>query len=124
MPGGKRTDRLRDQIKEVVSEIIQRRVKDPHVGFVTITDVELTKDYTEATIFYSVYGDSLSRRSTNRALEKAKGFIQSELSRELRIRKSPIIRFEIDRSIEQGIKIEQLLDQIRKEHESKSENQE
>lgn len=113
----KRTDRLRDRIKEVVSEIIQRKLKDPHVGFVTITDVAVTRDLREATVFYSVLGDTLTQRSTNKALESARGFIQSELAREIRIRKIPIISLKVDRSAEQGARIEMLLSQIHEEDE-------
>ena len=113
----KRTARLGDQIKEIVSILLQSKIKDPHLGFVTVTDVTVTGDLREATIFYSVYGDTLAKKNTNRTLQRAKGFIQSELARQLHIRKAPIISFKIDHSIEQGDKIEQLLNQIHQEDE-------
>ncbi|MGB5106142.1 MAG: 30S ribosome-binding factor RbfA [Candidatus Zixiibacteriota bacterium] len=112
----KRTDRLRVQIKEIISEIIQRKMKDPHVGMITITDVEVTRDLSEAVVYYSVFGDTAVRRSTNKTLDRARGFIQSELGKTLHIRKVPTLRFEIDKSIDQGLRIQQLLDQI---HENK-----
>ena len=112
----KRTDRLRVQIKEIISEIIQRKLKDPHVGMITITDVTVTRDLSEAAVYYSVFGDVAVRRSTNKTLERARGFIQSELGKVLHIRKVPNLRFEIDKSIDQGLRIQELLDQIHKDH--------
>ena len=120
----KRIDRLRDQIKEVVSEIIQRKLKDPHVGLITITDVTVTSDLSEAIIYYSVYGDTLTQKSTNKTLEKAKGFIQSELSHQIKIRKVPILQFKVDRSIERGLRIEQLLNQIHEDDERRKDDNE
>jgi ribosome-binding factor A len=120
----KRIDRLRDQIKEVVALTIQQKVKDTHLGFVTVTDVKLTSDLAEATIYYSVYGDTLTQKSTNRALEKAKGFIQSELARQISIRKVPILSFKVDRSVEQGLKIEELLNKIHEEDERRKDDSE
>ncbi len=117
-----RVDRLRKQIRDVVSEIIQRRVKDPNIGIVTITDVELTGDLREAKVFYSTLGDEETQRSTGRALKKALGFIQSSLARELRIRKAPIIQFKEDRSAERATRIQELLEQIHREDEKHSDD--
>lgn len=108
----KRTDRLREQIKEIVSEIIQRKLKDPHIGMVTITDVEVAKDLSEAIIYYSVFGDTYTRQASNKALDKAKGFIKGELGKVLQIRKVPTLRFEVDSSLDRGLRIQELLNQI------------
>lgn len=116
-----RVDRLRKQIQDLVAEIIHRRVKDPKIGIVTITDVELTGDLREAKVFYSILGDESTQRSTSRALRKAHGFIQTELARELNIRKAPLIEFKIDRSAERASRIQELLEQIHQEDERKSE---
>jgi ribosome-binding factor A len=120
----KRIDRLRDQIKEVVAEIIQRKLKDTHVGFVTVTDVKLTADLSEATVYYSVYGDTLTQKETNRALDHAKGFIQSELARQISIRKVPTLSFKVDRSVEHGLRIEELLNQIHEEDDRRKDDTE
>jgi len=120
----KRIDRLRDQIKEVVAEIIQQKLKDTHVGFVTVTDVKLTADLSEATVYYSVYGDTLTQKTTNRALDHAKGFIQSELARQISIRKVPILSFKVDRSVEHGLRIEELLNQIHEEDDRRKDDTE
>lgn len=122
MADAKRTDRLREQIRECLSEIVLRRLKDPHVGMISFTEVQLSRDLSEARVFYSVYGDAAIRRSTNKTLERAKGFISGELGKMLKIRKVPVLTFEIDKSIEQGVRIQQLLDQISKEHDDKTEN--
>ena len=112
MADTKRTDRLRVQIKEIISEIIQRKLKDPHVGMITITDVTVTRDLSEAVVFYSVFGDTLVRKETNKTLDRARGFIQSELGKTMKIRRVPSLRFEIDKSVDQGLRIQHLLDQI------------
>ncbi len=121
MADTKRTDRLRVQIKEIISEIIQRKLKDPHVGMITITEVTVTRDLSEAVVFYSVFGDTLVRKETNKTLDRARGFIQSELGKTLHIRRVPSLRFEIDKSIDQGLRIQHLLDQI---HENKPDDSE
>ena len=121
MADTKRTDRLRVQIKEIISEIIQRKLKDPHVGMITITEVTVTRDLSEAVVFYSVFGDTLVRKETNKTLDRARGFIQSELGKTLHLRRVPSLRFEIDKSIDQGLRIQHLLDQI---HENKPDDNE
>ena len=112
MADAKRTDRLRVQIKEIISEIIQRKLKDPHVGMITITEVTVTRDLSEAVVFYSVFGDTLVRKETNKTLDRARGFIQSELGKTMKIRRVPSLRCEIDKSVDQGLRIQHLLDQI------------
>ncbi len=120
----KRIDRLRDQIKQVVAETIQLKLKDTHVGFITVTDVKLSSDLSEATVFYSVFGDALTQKSTNRALDHAKGYIQSELARQMSIRKVPILTFKVDRSVEHGLRIEELLNRIHEDDERRKDDTE
>jgi ribosome-binding factor A len=122
MTPGKRVDRLRDQIRKVVSNVIQTKVKDPHLGFVTVTEVELTKDLQAATVFYSIYGDEEAKRKSQAALQKARGFIQSELGREIRVRKVPVLEFQLDESTERGLRIQELLDRIDREGSSDESN--
>ena len=108
----KRAERVSDQIKREVSEIIQRQVKDPLIGFITITDAEATDDLKSAKIFYSVLGDEKSKKDTKLALERAKDFIQQELGKRIRIRHLPLITFKYDKSIEYGARIEELIKEI------------
>lgn len=115
MASGMRQHRLGDQVRKVISEIIQRKLRNPQLGMVTITDVELTKDLRQAKVFYSVYGDETVRQSSAKALRQSTGFIQSELSRSIRIRKVPVLEFIFDESVERGLRIQELLAKIERE---------
>lgn len=117
MAAGMRQQRLADQIKKVISEIIQRKVKNPHLGMVTITDVELTKDLRQAKVFYSVYGDESVRRESGRALRQSAKFVKAELGRAIRVRNVPTLEFHFDESIERGLRIQELLDKIERDEE-------
>jgi len=110
-----RKDRLADQIKREVADILQNHLKDPNLGFITITDVELTNDLRYATVFYSVLGEEGEKIRAGKILHKSAGVIQSELARRLNIRKSPLISFELDTSAEYGAKMEKLFKKIENE---------
>lgn len=107
-----RANRVGEQIKKELSDIIQREVKDPRIGFVTITAVEVTGDLQQATAYFTVYGDEEQRSKSFAALEKAKGFIRSEVGKRIHLRKTPELIFKFDESIEQGKRIEELLREI------------
>lgn len=101
-----RQERLSALIKEEVSEILLRRVKDPRISsFTVITEVKLSKDLRYAHIYVSVYGSEEEKRRTMIGLESAKGFIRSELGKDLRIRFIPEISFELDESLERGDRV-------------------
>ena len=106
-------------MKKELGEIIGRKIKDPRVGFVTVTDVQVTGDLQQATVFISVLGDEEQRENTLKGLAKAKGFIRSEIGQRIRLRKTPEIFFEFDESIDYGNRIETLLHQIHDEDRSK-----
>lgn len=91
-----RVRRLADRIQEIVAQLLERRVKDPRLGFVTVTDVRLTNDMREATVFYTVLGDDAERAGTAAALESAKGLIRSEVGRVTGVRFTPSIAFVLD----------------------------
>jgi ribosome-binding factor A len=110
-----RKDRLADQIKREIADILQRVVKDPNLGFVTITDAELTNDLRYAKVFYSVLGDEESQVKSGRILTKSRKMIQSELARRLRIRNVPLLSFHKDTSAEYGAHMEELFKQIKTE---------
>ncbi|GLH63210.1 30S ribosome-binding factor RbfA [Parageobacillus sp. G301] len=112
-----RATRVGEQMKKELSDIIGRKLKDPRIGFVTVTDVRVTGDLQQAKVYISVLGDEEQRQNTLKGLEKAKGFIRSEIGQRIRLRKTPEIFFEIDESIEYGNRIEQLIRQISAEHE-------
>lgn len=89
-----------------LSDIIGRKIKDPRIGFVTVTDVQLTGDLRQAKVFISVLGDEKQKKDTLKALAKAKGFIRSEIGQRIRLRKTPDLLFEFDESIDYGNRIE------------------
>ena len=91
-----RVRRLADQIKFIVAELLERRVKDPRLGFVTVTDVRLTNDMREASVFYTVLGTEEERAGTEAALASAKGMIRSEVGRITGVRFTPTITFVAD----------------------------
>src|SRR5690625_4128655 len=88
--------RVADRIRVLVAELLERRVKDPRLGFVTVTEVRVTGDLQHASVFYTVLGDEADRESTAAALESAKGLIRSEVGRQLGIRLTPSIEFVLD----------------------------
>lgn len=104
-----RARKLADRIRVVVAEMLERRVKDPRLGFVTITDVRITNDLREATVFYTVYGDETARAETAAALESAKGVIRSEVGRQTGIRHTPSIAFVADAIPDNARHIDDLL---------------
>ncbi|MBY0120650.1 30S ribosome-binding factor RbfA [Bacillus sp. S/N-304-OC-R1] len=114
-----RANKVGEQMKKELGDIIGRKIKDPRVGFVTVTDVQVTGDLQQATVFISVLGDEEQRENTLKGLAKAKGFIRSEIGQRIRLRKTPEIFFEFDESIDYGNRIESLLHQIHDEDRSK-----
>lgn len=107
-----RANRVGEQMKKELSDIIGRKIKDPRIGFVTVTDVQVTGDLQQAKVFISVLGDDEQRENTLKGLAKAKGFIRTEIGHRIRLRKTPEIIFEWDESIDYGNRIETLLHQL------------
>lgn len=112
-----RANRVGEQMKKELGDIISRKIKDPRVGFVTVTDVEVTGDLQQATVYITVLGGEEQRENTLRGLAKAKGFIRSEIGQRIRLRKTPEILFEFDESIDQGNRIESLIREINQKEE-------
>jgi ribosome-binding factor A len=108
-----RARKLADRIQVVVAETLDRRIKDPRLGFVTITDARVTGDLREATVFYTVYGDDEERAASAAALESAKGVIRSEVGRQTGIRHTPSLAFVPDALPDNARTIESLLDKAR-----------
>ena len=110
-----RANRVAEQMKKELGEILTRKIKDPRVGFVTVTDVEVTGDLQQATVYISVLGDDNKKKDTLLGLAKAKGFIRSEIGTRIRLRKTPEINFEFDEALEYGNRIETILRDINKD---------
>lgn len=119
-----RSNRVGEQMKKELSEIISRKLKDPRIGFVTVTDVAVTGDLQQATVYISVFGDSDQKEKTLKGLETAKGFMRSEIGQRIRLRKTPELFFEFDESIEYGHKIENLISKIHAEEKSAEQDKE
>lgn len=112
-----RANRVAEQMKKELGEIIVRKLKDPRIGFVTVTDVEVTGDLQQATIYLTVLGGDAKRDDTLKALEKAKGFIRSEIGQRIRLRITPELLFKFDESAAYGNRIDDLLRSINKSSE-------
>lgn len=110
-----RPRQIGEQMKKELSDIITRKVKDPRIGFVTVTDVEVTGDLQQATVYITVLGDEKEREETLIGLNKAKGFIRSEIGHRIRLRKTPELFFKYDESVEYGNRIEALIEKIARE---------
>jgi ribosome-binding factor A len=111
-----RANRIGEQMKKELSDIIGQKLKDPRIGFVTVTDVQVTGDLQQAKVYITVLGDDEQKANTLNGLEKAKGFIRSEVGQRIRLRKTPELFFEFDESIDYGNRIETLLKSL---HEDK-----
>ena len=108
----KRSEKVAEAIHEMVSGLLIKGLKDPRIGFVTITGVKVTDDLHLATVFFTVIGSEEERRATEKGLNSARGFIRKEMGRNLRMRYIPDIVFKYDESVEYGSRIESLLREI------------
>jgi ribosome-binding factor A len=108
-----RTRRMSVRVREIVADVIERRVKDPRLGMVTVTDARLTPDLREATVFYTVWGDDAIRADTAVALESAKGVIRSAVGRGTGLKHTPSLAFIPDGVPENAKHIEEVLAQAR-----------
>lgn len=113
MADNARARKLADRIQVVVAETLDRRIKDPRLGFVTITDARVTGDLREATVFYTVYGDDEERAASAAALESAKGVLRSEVGRQTGVRFTPSLAFVPDALPDNARTIDDLLDRAR-----------
>src|SRR5690606_39611553 len=103
-----RAERMREDLKRETSDIL-RKMKDPRIGFVSVTDVELSRDLRHAKIFVSIFGDEQEKQKTLAVLAHAQGYIRTELGQRIRLRYTPEITFKLDDSIERGDRINRLL---------------
>src|SRR6202451_71058 len=108
-----RARKLADRISQIVAEMLERRIKDPRLGFVTVTEARLTNDLREATVFYTVYGSEQERADTAAALHSATGIIRSEVGRQLGLRHTPSLEFVADMIPDTAKRIEDLLSRAR-----------
>ena len=119
--GQLRIDKVQEFIKQEVSQIIQKDIKDPRVGFVTVTDVEMTRDLRHAKIFLSLMGSDEQKKATWEALNRALGFMRSEIGKRIRLRCTPELSLHLDKSLDYSNHIQKLLLQLEKDGTDKGE---
>ena len=112
-----RARKIADRIQRIVAEMLDRRIKDPRLGFVTVTDARITADLRDATVYYTVFGTPEEKAASAAALESAKGVIRSEVGRQTGIRHTPSLTFVIDEVQENAQHIEKLLVEARRSDE-------
>jgi ribosome-binding factor A len=110
-----RPQQLEDQIHFLLSTLIQRELRDPDLGFVTLTAVRLTGDRSIARVYYTVLGEEEQGPKTRKALGRAAGFLRTQLAQRLKMRRVPELQFFPDTTLAEGNKMEALFDQIHKE---------
>lgn len=111
-----RSQRVAEQMKKEIADIIRNDVKDPRIGFATVTRVEVTGDLQHAKVFVSVLGDAAARQHSIDALTRALGFIRGEVGRRLRMRLTPEIAFKLDESGDYSMRIEGVLRDLKSSH--------
>jgi ribosome-binding factor A len=106
-----RMRRVNEAVREVLSGRLAEGLKDPRIGFVTVTAVETSTDLRHARVFVSVLGDDADRDRTLAGLASSHGLLQAEIARELRMKRTPTLEFVYDESIDRGMRISRLLDE-------------
>lgn len=109
---GSRPARVGDQIREELSELLTREVKDPGIGLITVTHVKVSADLQVARAYWTIMGDEKSRKETAKALERAMPFLRRQIAGRLRLKRVPELAFQYDESIERQERIEALLQEI------------
>ncbi len=108
---GSRTARLAEQIRRDLSEIVRLEMKDPRLGLVTLTDVELSQDHSHARVFFTTIGGSADAPACEQLFEHAAGFLRSRLAHGLSTRTVPQLHFRFDASVERGVRLSQMIDE-------------
>ena len=117
---GRRIDRIEEQLRIELSEIIEREIQDPRVGLATVTAVKVSPDLRHARVFVTALGDGDQRKKTLDGMRSAASYIRRALSKRLHhLKRIPELAFDYDESIDKGIRIEELLNQIKSDEESK-----
>ena len=119
--GHSRRERVADALREEISVLLRSEVRDPRIGFVTITEVKVSPDLSHARVFVSVLGTEEERRASLDALNRASGFLQRQIFRRLSLKKALSLLFEHDDSVQSGSRIEELLHQIHSSSEDEEE---
>ena len=111
-----RSQRIADQIQRELSEIIRLEIKDPRVGLITLTGVDVTQDNEHAKVYFTTLGEPVQQEAALRALNHATGFMRSMLARRLKLRTVPQLHFDYDVSVERGVRLSKLIDEAVASH--------
>ena len=117
MAEGKRSDKVADLVQKEISEMLLRSIKDPRIGFVTVTRVKVSGDCRSARVYFSIVGSEEERNRSMEGLNSAKGFLRKELGRRVSLRYTPDLIFQFDPSIEYAIHMEEVFQHLREERE-------
>jgi ribosome-binding factor A len=118
----KRPERVAHRVQQLLGERISRALRDPRVGFVTITGVKMSPDLREARVYWTVHGDAGQRAHTAKGLANARGWLRREIAMELKLRVVPDLHFTYDEAIDRGERIEQLIRQVHEEEDARHED--
>jgi ribosome-binding factor A len=116
-----RMERLNESVKELLSELLLGRIKDPRIGFVTITSVKISPDLLTAKVYYSVMGGEGEKLESKKGLESARNYMRKTVSRELKLHHAPEFRFIYDDSLDKAIAIEEALKEIKQSNREREE---
>jgi ribosome-binding factor A len=105
-----RRERLGDQLRVELADLILQEVRDPRVGFVTVTEVRMSRDLQYARVYVSIFGDEEQTRESFAALERAGGFLRSQVGRRLKLRRVPELRFALDETLDNSARLDALLE--------------
>jgi len=122
MPQGYRPDRVADQIRAEVSQMLAREVHDPGIGFITVTRVQVSPDLQLARLYYTTIGSESQRRATVKALQRALPFLRYQIGKRLRLRRVPVLEFFFDKSVEHQARVEELIREIHEADASRDES--
>jgi ribosome-binding factor A len=118
MSQGSRPDRVADQLRAELADLLRREVHDPGIGFVTLTRVQVTPDLQFARVFYTALGNDATKKNSSRALQRAAGFLRRQIGSRLRLRRVPELTFVYDESIAGQDRIEQILSELHEQSQS------
>ena len=122
MVQGSRASRVGDQIQAELASLLTRQVHDPGIGFLTITQVKLSPDLQQARVYYTSIGDDKAKRESARALERATPFLRRQVGQRLRLKRVPQLTFFYDESIEQGDRVERILQELKTERAARADS--
>lgn len=116
--GFARSDRVKEQLLRELAELIRKDLKDPRVGFVTLTEVEVTRDYAHAKVYFTVL-DEVTRKETQKILDHSIGFLRKQLGKRIRLFNTPQLHFVYDEAVVRGMNLSRLIDQVALEYQDK-----